>query len=112
MTQNNLGAALQALGKRQDDARSLEEACTAYENALLEITRERSPIGWAMTLGNLAAVRMLLAERTSNASFALLALDDFDEILECFREASLARYMELAEDQRKKAQELVAGLGG
>jgi hypothetical protein len=41
-----------------------------------------------------------------------MALNDFDEIMESFREASHARYMELAEEQRKKAQELVAALGG
>jgi hypothetical protein len=39
-----------------------------------------------------------------------MALNDFDEVVECFREASHAQYMELAEDQRKKAQALVTAL--
>jgi len=67
-------------------------------------------MGWAMTLGNLAAVRMILAEKTSDASTALMALNDFDEVVACFRQASHAQYMELAEDQRKKVQALVAAL--
>jgi tetratricopeptide (TPR) repeat protein len=110
MTQNNLGAALQSLGKRQDDPQLLEQAVTAYENALQEITRERTAMGWAMTLANLGAVRMMLAEWTQNTDIALMALNDFDEVVECFREASHAQYMELAEDQRKKAQALVTAL--
>ncbi len=110
MTQNNLGAALQSLGKRQDDTRLLEESVTAYENALQEITRQKLPLGWAMTLANLGAVRMILAERTGNAAVALMALNDFDEVVEFFRKASHAQYMELGEEQRKKAQALVASL--
>ena len=110
MTQNNLGAALQSLGKRLDDTQLLEGAETAYENALQEITRKKLPMGWAMTLANLAAVRMLLAERAQNIDVALMALGDFDEVVNFFREASHAQYMELGEEQRKKAQALVAAL--
>ena len=111
MTHNNLGAALQSLGNRQQDPKLLEEAVTAYENALQEITRERTAMGWAMTLANLGAVRMILAEMTENAGIALMALNDFDEVVSYFQEASHAQYMELAEEQRKKAQTLVKALG-
>ena len=107
MTQNNLGAALQSLGKRQEGNQLLDESVTAYENALQEITREKLPMSWAMTLANLGAVRMILAERTENADVAMMALNDFDEVVEFFREASHAQYMELADEQRKKAQALV-----
>ena len=110
MTQNNLGAALQSLGKRQGDPQLLQESVTAYENALLEITREKLPMGWAMTLANLGAVRMILAEMTENSDVALMALNDFDEVVKYFQEASHAQYMELGEEQRKKAQALVAAL--
>jgi hypothetical protein len=82
----------------------------AYENALHEVTRERTAMGWAMTLGNLGAARMTLAEMTGNADVALTALNDFDEVVDFFREASHAQYMELGEEQRKKAQVLVAEL--
>ena len=54
---------------------------------------------------------MILAEQTGSASVSLMALHDFDEVVEFFRQASHAQYMELAEDQRKKAQVLVSALG-
>ena len=67
-------------------------------------------MGWAMTLANLGAARMLLAEKTEKADTALLALTEFDEVVEYFREVSHAQYMELAEEQRKNAQALVTAL--
>ena len=88
----------------------LEESATAYKNALQEITRKKLPMSWAMTLANLGAVQMILADRSGNADVALQALNNFDEVVEFFREASHAQYMELAEDQRKKAQSLVMAL--
>jgi hypothetical protein len=63
-----------------------------------------------MTLANLGAARMILAELTENSDVAHMALNDFDEVVEFFRSISHARYMELAEDQRKKAQALVMAL--
>jgi hypothetical protein len=110
MTQNNLGAALQSLGKRQGNPALLEEAVTAYENALLEITPQKSPLNRAMTLANLAAARMTLAEYTANVDIAAMALSEFNDVVEFFRQISHAQYMELAEDQRKKAQALVLAL--
>ena len=110
MTQNNLGAALQTLGNRQQEPQLLEQAVGAYEKALQEITRARSAMSWAMTLANLGAVRMQLAEITENSDVALLALNDFDEVVSFFQEASHSQYMELGEEQRKKAQALVTTL--
>jgi hypothetical protein len=40
-----------------------------------------------------------------------MALNDFDEVVKYFQEASHSQYMELAEEQRKNAQALVAALG-
>jgi tetratricopeptide (TPR) repeat protein len=110
MTQNNLGAALQSLGRREESPQLLEEAIAAYENALKVITREKMPMSWAMTLANLAAARMTLADGIGDIEIAALALDDFNEVVEFFRDVSHAQYMELAEDQRKKAQALVEAL--
>jgi hypothetical protein len=47
MTQNNLGIALQTLGARESGTARLEEAVTAYRDALLERTRDRVPLQWA-----------------------------------------------------------------
>ena len=67
-------------------------------------------MGWAMTLANLGAARMKLAEMTENAVVALTALNDFDEVVKYFQEASHSQHMELGEEQRKKAQALVGAL--
>ena len=52
-TQNNLGSALQTLGKRESGTARLEEAVTAYRAALEKWTRERVPLDWALTQNNL-----------------------------------------------------------
>ena len=67
-------------------------------------------MGWAMTLANLGAARMVLAEMTKDSEVAALALNDFDEVVNYFQEASHSQYMELGEEQRKLAQTLVTEL--
>jgi hypothetical protein len=62
MTQNNLGIALETLGKRESGTARLEEAVSAYRDALLERTRDRVPLDWAMTQNNLEMVLRLLVE--------------------------------------------------
>jgi hypothetical protein len=54
MTQNNLGLALSTLGERESGTADLQDAVTAYQNALLELARERVPLQWATTQNNLA----------------------------------------------------------
>jgi hypothetical protein len=48
-TQNNLGAALHRLGRRESGTARLQEAVAAYREALKEYTRKRVPLDWAMT---------------------------------------------------------------
>jgi hypothetical protein len=57
MTQNNLGDALRVLGERERGTERLEDAVTAFRNALLERTRERVPLDWTMTRNNLGKGR-------------------------------------------------------
>ena len=49
MAQMNLGVALQTLGERESETARLEEAITAYREALQENSRESVPLLWAMT---------------------------------------------------------------
>ena len=63
MTQNNLGAALAALGKRKSGTERLEQAVAAFTEALKERTRERVPLGWALTQKNLDNAIQILRER-------------------------------------------------
>jgi len=48
-TQNNLGNALRTLGERETGTARLDEAISAYRNALREYTRELVPFKWAYT---------------------------------------------------------------
>ena len=56
MTQNNLGNALASQGERtsgSEGLRLLDEAVTAYRDALTVRTRADMPADWAMTQNNL-----------------------------------------------------------
>jgi hypothetical protein len=68
MTQNNLGAALQTLGEREDGTARLDEAVAAYR-AALEVFR---PAGAAYYVGiaerNLARVEALLIDRRATSA--------------------------------------------
>jgi tetratricopeptide (TPR) repeat protein len=66
--QNNLGNALWTLGQRESGTVRLEEAVTAYREALQERTRERVPLDWAMTQNNLGTALVTLGERASGTA--------------------------------------------
>jgi tetratricopeptide (TPR) repeat protein len=66
--QNSLGNALQNLGARVSGTALLEEAVTAYRDALKERTRERVPLDWAMTQNNLGAALQALGARDSGTA--------------------------------------------
>ena len=68
MTQNNLGTALRTLGQRESGTARLEEAVTAYRDALTERTRERVPLDWAMTQNNLGTALWTLGQRESGTA--------------------------------------------
>jgi hypothetical protein len=65
---NNLGNALRTLGERESGTARLEEAVAAYRAALEERTRERVPLGWAMTQNNLGNALSRLGERESGTA--------------------------------------------
>ena len=60
-----LGNALVTLGERESKAERLEQAVTTYTEALKEYTRERVPLGWAMTQNNLGTALATLGGRES-----------------------------------------------
>ena len=66
--QNNLGNALASLGERESGTARLEEAVTAYREALKECTRECVPLQWAKTQNNLGNALASLGERQSSTA--------------------------------------------
>ena len=64
--QNNLGAALKTLGARQggeEGIARLNDAITAFQNALEVRTKDSAPMDWAMTQNNLGNALRTLGER-------------------------------------------------
>ena len=84
MTDNNPGNALQILGERESATARLEEAVTAYRDALLECTRDGVPLDWAMTQNNLGNALTRLGERESGTA-------RLEEAVTAYREALLER---------------------
>lgn len=64
----DLGVSLQTLGARESATAQLEDAVAAYRAALEECTRERVPLGWAMTQNNLGNALWTLGERESGTA--------------------------------------------
>jgi Tetratricopeptide repeat len=62
MSRTNLGNALTILGERGDEG-ALRRAVAAFEVALEELTRERTPLAWAQTQTNLGNALRALGRR-------------------------------------------------
>jgi tetratricopeptide (TPR) repeat protein len=82
MTQMNLGNALQTLGERESGTTRLEQAVSAYQEALKEQTRERAPLDWATTQNNLGSALSTLGEHESGTARLEEAVAAFRAALE------------------------------
>ena len=78
---NSLGNALSELGERESGTARLEEAVTAFREALKELARERAPLPWAMTQMNLGLAFFRLGERESGTARLRQAVSAFREAL-------------------------------
>jgi tetratricopeptide (TPR) repeat protein len=65
---NDFGTVLGMLGERASGTARLEEAVGAFRAALMERTRERVQLDWAMTQNNLGTALGTLAERESDTA--------------------------------------------
>ena len=78
--QMNLGTALRSLGERESGTERLEEAVTAYREALKERTRDRVPLEWATTQVYLGVALLSLGNQTRNR-------DQIDDSIAAFEAA-------------------------
>ena len=81
MTQNNLGAALAALGERERSTGRLEEAIGIYRSVLEELTRRRVPLDWAATQNNLGNALASIGERQSGTASLQRAVQAYEAAL-------------------------------
>jgi len=89
---NLLGIALWSLGERESGTKRLEEAVAAYRAALLEYTRERVPLDWAMTQNNLGTALQTLGERKEQPKLLGEALEAIKAGREVYLDAGMIQY--------------------
>ena len=83
-TQNNLGNALRALGRREAGTERLEQAVQSYKGALEEWPRESVPLDWARSQINLGETFIELGRGEAGTERQEQALAVFDAVLkEC-----------------------------
>ncbi|MGH6839150.1 MAG: hypothetical protein ACREDT_10185 [Methylocella sp.] len=109
-TQTNLGGALSTLGERESGTARLEEAVSAYREALQEYTRARAPLQWAMCTGNQGVALMVLAERRGDAKMAKLAVQQIEAAYAVSRDGGDAPSAAYYEAQLPKARALAQKL--
>ena len=78
--QMNLGNALRALGEREAGTGRLDDAVSAYRDALKERTRDRVPLQWALSQMNLGNALAILGEREAGTG-------RLDEAVSAYRDA-------------------------
>src|SRR5215213_3833372 len=81
-TQNDLGVALQAIYGL--DASLINEAISAFENALQQFTQEKNPKNWAETKSKLSGALQKLGELNNDTSLMERAKDAFESALEVY----------------------------
>ncbi|MEM7062956.1 MAG: hypothetical protein AAF572_07320, partial [Cyanobacteria bacterium P01_B01_bin.77] len=84
--------ALRTLGERESGTERLEDAVDAYQQALLERTRERVPLSWAMTQNNLGNALWTLGERTNSKMQLNEAKSTIRNAYDCYRDAGYDQY--------------------
>ena len=84
---SNYGLALTSIGRQAGSNNELDKAVDAYRAALLEYTRERVPLAWAMTQNNLGNALQTLGERESGTA-------RLEQAVEAHRAALLERTRE------------------
>jgi tetratricopeptide (TPR) repeat protein len=81
-TQNNLGATLLTLGRRESRTARLEEAVAAFRAALEELSRDRVPFDWAATQHNLGTALSEIGERESGTAHLEAAVAAYQAALQ------------------------------
>ncbi|MCX7561093.1 hypothetical protein OS190_16100 [Sulfitobacter sp. F26204] len=91
---NNLGIALLTLGQRETGTTRLDEAVTAFRNALLEWTREAVPFNWAMVPHCLSGLELALFEKTTEVPHLDKAMEYAFAAREVYDAGQASHYVE------------------
>jgi exonuclease VII small subunit len=96
------------LGERENGTARLEEAVEAFRAALQEQRRERVPLDWAETQGNLGSALRMIGERESGITWLEEALRAFESAVNVYREADLRQHESYFDDQMRSIRQLIA----
>ena len=94
--------ALQTLGDQSGQNAPLQEAVTAYRDALKEYTRERVPLDWAATQNNLGNALSRLGEGTHDRAKLEEARKAVNAAFEVFMQAGQEHYRRYFEDRLRE----------
>ena len=110
-THNNRGAVLHHLGESEENPERLEEAIRAYETALTVSMEQQLPIHLAVICRvNKATARGVLAVLTKESALAEEVADEFEIIIECFRNSLQPLCLKHCEEQMNKAALAVSAI--
>jgi hypothetical protein len=98
------------LGERESGTARLDEAVSAFREALQENTRERVPLEWAKVTGNQGDALMLLAERRGDVEMAQLAVRQIEAAFATSRDGEDAPSAAFYERYLAKARALAQKL--
>ena len=110
ITQNNLAAALQMFGEREEDIASLESSIPLYDAALKVLSNDAVPLIWAMVSANKASAMYSLAVESDYLDMAEATIVEFDKICKLFEGTEYKNYHAKALERSQQARELVASL--
>jgi hypothetical protein len=110
ITQNNLAATMQALGKHEEDIGALEASIPLYDAVLKVLTRDALPLIWTMVSANRASAMTALAGESDYLDMAEASVAEFKKIHALFDGTDYSSYQTKALAREKQAQELVASL--
>ncbi len=98
---------MRALGERASGTARLEEAVTAYRAALEEYTRDRVPLDWAATWGNMGEAMTVFADRSNDLAMARQALHQLEEAEAALREGGHKHFATYSADRIPRAQAVI-----
>jgi len=108
-THNSRGAVLHHLGESEANTERLEEAIRAYDKGLTVSMEQQLPIHLSvLSKVNIATARGVLAVLTKDSTIMGEVADEFEVILECFRDSLQPLCLKHCEEQLNKAESLAS----
>jgi tetratricopeptide (TPR) repeat protein len=105
--QYQIGGITWRLGEREGSTARLHDAISAYRDALLERTRERLPLDWAMTQNNLGNALWKIGERESGTARLEEAVNAFRNALEEWTQERTSYYYSIVQRNIKMTLEML-----